>query len=368
MAGYGEWSIERWEQMFDEIYGRKNRGKSPKEIWFRMIEEVSELVKPVENQKYGVIENELPDLFAWLMAFTRSYDMDLQSSLWQKFEDGCPTCGEEKDCNCFLEPDDFQKKRGREEDLDHYSRPTTLQQWQVYLEEIYGEANERFTPELILSKLVEDIGIVAKYLRRNESDERIEWKLSSVFAWTIGLCNRYSAEGDRIELWELVAEKYDSRCAKCKKNPCECDYYLSSIFISYPVELESLMEAAKEYLESVDFDVYVFPELSRDMSEGRLFEAFSAIDKSDAGLVLLGDRFSSPVYAEYHELRYNKNRDLVFCYAQKSDGERESDQVDFIDEIRKTHKALPFEDEEEFMELLERDIQDAKSKARRIGY
>lgn len=365
----GDWTLYKWEDMFRDIYESQNKSQSAEEIWFRMIEEVSELVQPVQNQKFGTIENELPDLFAWLLAFTSKEEIDLQEALWDKFEDGCPSCGRTEGCNCLLEVDQPGRRAGsREQIQDFKQEPNNLDEWQTYFREIYGDANDELPPNLLLSKLMEDIGLVSKYLRRKRSSGQVEWKVSSVFAWIVGLCNRYSSpDGGEIKLSDITSDKYHYRCPKCGKNPCEC-IYLTDIFISYPGELEDEMETVKDVLEGENLNVHVFPAFRKDLSEGRVYEALSAIEESDAGVVLLGDRFSTPVFTEYHQLIHKKNRDFVFCYIHESDSEREDDQRDFIKEIRTSQMALTFGDMEELESMLSDDIHSAIETAQKLGY
>lgn len=366
---YEDWNLYKWEDMFNDIYGRQNRQLSAEEIWYRMIEEVSELVQPVQNQKFGEIENELPDLFAWMMAFTHEMEIDLQSGLWEKFESGCPSCGKSTGCTCLLEDDHPGISKAKKEDIQDFRKePETLDEWQTYFREIYGEANDELPPNFLLSKLVEDIGLVSKALRRKESKDEIIWRLSSVFAWLIGLCNRYSSPGSgEFKLREIVGEKYDARCPKCARRPCEC-VYLTDVFISFPGELNKEMEAVKDVLENEDLNVNVFPELRQDMSEGRMFEALNAIDGSDAGVVLLGDRFSPPVFTEYHELIHKKNRDFVFCYVKDSNNGRDEQQEAFIKEIRVSQKMPTFIDSDDLISMLKQDLESALDIARKLGY
>ena len=338
-------------------------------VWSRLIEEVAELVEPMEKEKIREIENGIPDLFAWMMAFTRRTQTDLQAAAWEKFRRGCPSCGMPYDCMCGLAENGSLKPTKRDPTVESFRRePTSLDEWQTYFRELYGRANEQYRPLALLTKFTQDIGNVARLLRKRAPGDQIKSKVASVFAWLLAICNRYSATGKgEFKLSELVWKKYESRCPACIHSPCKC-VRLASLFISYASELESEMNELKRLAErEFGLKVYVFPDLGPDFSRsGRMPAAFDAIAQADAAIILLGRTFSPRVYAETIEIFHRKFREYVLPYVRE-EGQRDKEISDLIAEIRMIHKYTTFRNPEELSELVKRDLERAREVSRRLG-
>jgi len=354
--------------MFFEIYGDRNRSMNPEQVWSRLIEEVAELVEPMEKEKIREIENGIPDLFAWLMAFARKVPIELQSAAWGKFRKGCPSCGMPYDCVCGLAENGRVRQVKRELTVESFRRePATLDEWQEYFRELYGRVNEQYRPLALLTKFTQDVGNVARLLRKRAPEDLIESKVASVFAWLLAICNRYSATGKgEFKLSELVWKKYEGRCPSCIRSPCKC-VRLTSLFVSYASELEPEMKELKRLAEG-DFGlrVYVFPDLGPDFSQnGRMPAAFDAIAQADAAIILLGKTFSPRVYAETIEIFHRKFREYVLPYVRQ-ESQRDKELSDLIAEIQMIHRYATFRSIEELRELARRDLERARDVSRRL--
>ena len=355
--------------MLVDIYGDRNRAMSLEQVWSRMIEEVAELVEPMEKEKIREIENGIPDLFAWLLAYTSKSDVNLQTLTWQKFERGCPGCGQARDCTCGLRENHRTKPSKRDLAVDSYRRePSTLDEWQGFFRELYGLTNEQQRPLSLLTKLTQDIGGVARLLRKRAGVDEVNWKVASVFAWLLAICNRYSATGTgEFKLSELVWKKYESRCPACTQRPCKC-VLLGSIFIGYNSELEAdMIEIKRIATEEFGLKVFVFPDLGPDFSRsGRMPAAFDAIASADAAIILLGSRFSPRVYAETVEIMHAKFREYIFPYAKESP-DRDPESVSLISELRMVHRCISFRNTAELVDLARRDLRNAREVSQRLA-
>lgn len=369
-VGQENWGIERWETMFREIYGQANRGKTLDEIWYRMVEEVGELVHPVDREKIREIESGIPDLFAWLLAFTDRYNMNLHAGTWSKFEKGCPACGMPTDCTCGLRQNDRREVAEREAPVEAYRRePRTLDDWQSLFADLYGRANEDLRPLTLLTRLTQDIGGVARLIRKRASRRDVEWKVASVFAWILAICNRYStAEGGRFSLRDLVWGKYEYRCPRCYQCPCRCIIF-TSVFVSYTGETEQeMMELRSLSEDEFDLKTYTFPDLGPDFSqEGRMQSAFSAITAADSVVVLLAKTFSPRVYAEFVEAMFRKDQQYVFVYVRE-ETDRDSELQELIREIGIVHRYNVFQDIDGLKDQVRRDFSKAREVSRQLGY
>lgn len=209
--------------MFSEIYRTKNQITSSQAIWGRLIEETAELTSfTLRDGESKEVENALPDIFAWLMAFCYKNSLDLQNILWQKFANGCPYCKAKQDCTCYLAKNgDIPSSEGKSKKLDKFlgKQPQSLDEWQKYLKIIYGKSNKEQNYPYLLVRLTEDIGFVAKALRTKSSSEFVHWKLASVFAWFVAFYNKFSSENN---LSKLIWQKYKKVCPHCKEQKCIC--------------------------------------------------------------------------------------------------------------------------------------------------
>lgn len=353
-----KWSLDKWQQMFDSIYGKRNAVLSTERAWYRMLEEIGELVLPVKQQTIQEIQWQLPDVFAWLCTLVvKSGSAKLSDTLWKKFQLGCPGCKREQDCACADIPEALDKSNLQPVTPSAqlpFGQPVTLDEWQAFFKRLYGKRNAQQDPMWLLGRMIHDIGQTSRLLRLRAPQEQIDSKLASVFAWLVGICNRYSASfpGERgeLRLSEITWEKYPDYCAKCHSRPCGCHSPITRVFISFPAELKEAKDLLGQKIEEeLKLRVYSFPNFSVYVPKGIMNEAFFQIAHSDAVVVLLGASFSAPVYAELLQALYHLDANRVFVAIQEVD-KRDEQLESLIQELRYTHIYDWFKAKEELVQ------------------
>ncbi|MEO0082078.1 MAG: MazG nucleotide pyrophosphohydrolase domain-containing protein [candidate division WOR-3 bacterium] len=98
----------------------------------------------------------------------------------------------------------------------------TVSEFQQLIRNIYFEKDSRRGSESTFRWLVEEVGELARALRKQDSDGKKE-EFADVFAWLVSLA---SIEGVDIE--EACA-KYAYGCPKCRSTPCACEERSASI-------------------------------------------------------------------------------------------------------------------------------------------
>jgi NTP pyrophosphatase (non-canonical NTP hydrolase) len=88
---------------------------------------------------------------------------------------------------------------------------------QSSLRRTYVERDAERGPDATFRWLTEEVGELAKALRRNDPDE-LRLEFSDVLAWLASLANLTG-----IDLEEAVA-RYADGCPKCGASPCTCAF------------------------------------------------------------------------------------------------------------------------------------------------
>lgn len=362
--------------MFGDIYGLKNHAFAPRELWARMLEETGELVKPVQTLKPKEVDRHLPDILAWLCAFSNKLNLQLSDVLWEKFKNGCPGCRRFKDCTCPRPINGISKNPTTTEAARQASlaeklpeAPMTIDEWQTFFREMYGLRNEDALPANLLAEMTVDIGEVARILRRREDVGRLKSKIASSTAWLFAICNRYSAAGTG-EYWlsDIAWTKYRYQCPKCFARRCECKGPIASVFVSYPQELENEMRVAKDVITAMGLQPLVFQDLGPDFDPNRMVEALRAVGLSDAAIVLIDNRLSPGVFAEYHEalMRLDPNHVFVFVTKEPRDGTKRKGDVDrWLDDIGHTHRYERFGTPEDLRRNIDDILRKSQEEAKR---
>ncbi len=232
---YSEWSLNKWQGMFNEIYEDRNRELTDGGLWLQVYEKAGKLAEDLRKQYIiprndgegrltGILVN-IADVFAWFCAFTGRYG-SLEEIIWNKFPNACPYCMEESGCICIREKHVMNKEeRERMIELRRKNmevRPKNLYECQQMLGRIYGKANKTQTIEQIGYHLFEEMGEVAEALS-HKNKVKIRDELADVFAWVIGLtikCGDVINEDYRLD--DITWSRYPGRCAHCNSKPCLC--------------------------------------------------------------------------------------------------------------------------------------------------
>lgn len=340
---YKEFTLGQWRDHFARIYKHKNEIRSPEQTWSRMLEEIAELIPAARLLKFKTLEEAMPDVFAWLIAFSDIQGISLEDAVWDRFGEGCPWCGATRDCICIHYPDmapvrPVQKPKP----APIFAATCRLKDWIKGFKELYGRANQKLTLLDITLHLVESAGAVAKALRQRQSAEEIEKKVSHVFAWLIGLYNRYrSMVKDCPDFSIMIAKKY-AHCPKCDSKPCKCIPPISSVLVgmvpedSYGEE-EIVMDLMRGEHLSLEF-AHNIPENS---SERRYVTLLKLAQKAHAVILLLNHTITHPLIGIFWLSQYTGKPAAVFA---REAVERDQLLSQFLTEIVPINKLKEFRD------------------------
>lgn len=292
---------------------------SAEQALHRLIEEIAELVKPVLLYDRKKIKWALPDIVAWLCAFANHFKLDLDEMMIKYLE---TPPGKPKDVQ-HIQPRDIIGK----------DEPETLEDWQRYLSVVYRRENENIPPDLMISKIVEDVGLTSRDLRTRKDVATIKESLAGAFAWAIALANKF-----QVKLDDAIYEKYPNYCFKCRSKPCKCSR-LSTFFISYTEDTASTMNIVRNMIEQdLKLKVEVFGNLGPGFHRLRMVEAFNAIDRSDGAVILLQARWSQNVWAELVEILKTIDENNVWVYALESRKRIDPELKIMLEDIKHFHQ------------------------------
>jgi NTP pyrophosphatase (non-canonical NTP hydrolase) len=92
-----------------------------------------------------------------------------------------------------------------------------ISELQAALRRTYYQRDARRGRDATFRWLTEEVGELAKALRRGDQDE-LELEFSDVLAWLASLANLSG-----VDLEEAMA-RYADGCPKCGRSPCTCDF------------------------------------------------------------------------------------------------------------------------------------------------
>ncbi len=336
---YNRMSLDGWTNMFDDIYGKRNQGLLSDQVLHRLIEEVSELVKPVLTFNFEQIKDALPDVFAWTCAFSKKMNISLDEVMKTKYLAQLPGKKGQPPLDIFP--------------IIDKDRPENMQDWQKYLDYTYKEENINNTPDLMLTRLVEDLGKTSRSLRKHADTKDVGSELSGILAWTFGISNKF-----RLSLQELVWNKYPNACFKCRNQKCTCSNF-SSVFLSYCGDTKESKDKLKAVIKSAFPDITVkdFEETRGEFSRMRMVEMIDTINKSDAGIVIFDREFSPYQYAEFIEILRVMDEKNKFVYVKvRRDDEREKELGGVLTDAKHFQKLTSYENDGDLLKLVNQDI------------
>jgi NTP pyrophosphatase (non-canonical NTP hydrolase) len=335
---YKRWTLLEWSAMFKEVYELRNLSLSPGQTLHRLIEETAELVKPILLYDMKEIKWCLPDIVAWLCAFVNIYKIDLQEIMVGRYIKNPPG------------------KLGRTaspvEVLGQgIEQPETFDDWQVYLGFIYRDENANIPPELMVSKLIEDVGMTSRNLRTHQDISIVKKSLAGVLAWTIALANKF-----QIGIDNIVYKKYPNYCFRCRSRPCKC-FQLSTIFISYTTDTHEEMLRVKDLIENdLKLEVEVFEKLGPAFHRMRMIEAFNAINRSNGAVVLLKDRWSENVWAELIEILKVTDENNVWICVQNNKKKKRGKLKFMLEDVKHFHRIDYYSETPQLLRFLKKEI------------
>ncbi len=224
---YRTWSLDRWVEMFQDVYGTQNANLSDEQIWLHVVEEAGELAEDLRKQHVNGVLDNVADTFAWVSAFSIRHG-SLEEMVWNKFPGACCYCLVETDCGCIEQKPSISEKE-RENQLQvsrsREDRPRSIYKWQQMFNKIYGRSNTSQSVEQLGFHLMEEIGEVAKAMRLGNVP-KLQDELADVFAWSAAIitrCQTITNETYRFD--EVVWARYPYACPHCESNPCGEELY-----------------------------------------------------------------------------------------------------------------------------------------------
>ena len=87
-------TVRRFQQLIEETYGAKDRGRGLAGTFMWFAEEVGELARALKRKSpdRDNLHEEFADVFAWLATLASIADIDLAEAATRKYGAGCPRC------------------------------------------------------------------------------------------------------------------------------------------------------------------------------------------------------------------------------------------------------------------------------------
>ena len=275
-SSFGGLTLDQWITKFGRIYGRRHDKHTTEYMISRLVEEVAELVNPMESQDRTEIAPNLSDVFSWICSLAYKLNLDLASLTWQKYGKNAPRSNR------------WKEDASAQPSLSDFSEPSTLHEWQVFISKVYQEENSRLTPMNALVAMMKDVGDLAQLNRKRAATNQLSSKLAAILAWTLTISQLL-----KLDLAGVVFEKYDDHCPVCKQTVCDTDtcHPLSCMFVSFgegttDEEKYAILDTASKF----GFSTLVNPaptlQSTRDLAT-----SLDLINKSDAACLILGSEF-----------------------------------------------------------------------------
>ena len=292
---FSELSIDDWLAKFGRIYGKRHDKHTTEYMISRLVEEVAELVNPMDSQDKSRIAPNLADVFSWTCSLAFKLDIDLSSLAWQKYGKHAPH-------PTWSQPS--------QPSLQEFSMPQTLRDWQKLISKVYQEENSRLSPTNSLVAMMKDVGDLAMLNRKRAPIDQITSKLAAIFAWTLTI-----AQLLQLDLATIVQEKYDDHCPMCGQEICDTDvcHPFKTMYVSFSSQTSDeekyvILDSAANFGFRTLVNSAVAIESTRDMSA-----SLDLISKSDAACILLHpDASRNPDYGQAFE--------TLACYSMLSKG------------------------------------------------
>lgn len=291
--GYEDFSLEEWLNKFGRIYGKRHDKHSTEYMISRLVEEVAELVSPMESRTD--LGPGLADVFSFSCSLAYKLNVDLASLAWQKYGKNPP------------------KNEGLKSslDLNQFSQPRSLSEWQSFVSKLYRQENATLSPMNALVALMKDVGDLAMLNRKRAPADQVNSKLAAILAWTLTLSQLL-----KLDLSEVVFDKYDNHCPVCLQTTCNTDicHPLVNMFVSFG----GLVSDEEKYalLETIDKFGYqaVLSKLPEAISTKDLSSSLDLISKCDAACLILTDAVGS------NKIDYRQIFEVFACFSILSKG------------------------------------------------
>jgi NTP pyrophosphatase (non-canonical NTP hydrolase) len=214
LQDYKNLTLDDWLAKFGRIYGKRHEKHTTEYMVSRLVEEIAELVNPMEAQNREQIGPSLADVFSWTCSLAFKLNIDLSTLAWKKYGMNAP----------------HASSGSSNPSLQSFSQPQTLQQWQLFISKLYQEENARLTPMAALVAMMKDVGDLAMLNRKRTTGDQVTSKLAAILAWTLTISQLL-----QLDLTSVTFEKYDDHCPVCGNAICDTDicHPLKTMYVSF---------------------------------------------------------------------------------------------------------------------------------------
>jgi NTP pyrophosphatase (non-canonical NTP hydrolase) len=289
-------SLDDWINKFGRIYGKRHEKHTTEYMISRLVEEVAELVNPMESQDIERIAPNLSDVFSWICSIAHKLNLDLSNLAWKKYGENAPRPSWSSNAQPAL---------------SDFSQPANLKQWQEFISALYRTENARLSPMNALVAMMKDVGDTAMLHRKRATNDQIASKMAAILAWTLTI-----AQLLKLDLGKVVFSKYDDHCPVCGKQVCDTDicHPLATMYVSFG---ESVTDEEKyivlDICASFGFRSLV-DSLSQANATRDLSSSLDLISNSDAACILLSQSASEPTL-------YTQIFETLVCFSSLSKGD-----------------------------------------------
>ncbi|MFI5419544.1 MAG: hypothetical protein ACHQ1H_01110 [Nitrososphaerales archaeon] len=296
-------SLEEWITKFGRIYGKRHDRHTTEYMISRLVEEVAELVNPMELQNVDEIGPGLADVFSWICSIAYKLNIDLSELTWRKY--GGPNAPRSRS---------FGKENLVGIPLGEFSLPRNLGEWQSLISRVYKNENTRLTPTTALVAMMKDVGDLAMLNRKRTGADQVTSKLAAILAWTLTISALL-----RLDLAEVVFRKYDDHCPVCLQSTCDTDicHPLVNMFVSFgsrvnDEEKYAVLDAASKFGYKTLTNVSPNIQNTRDLSA-----SMDLVNKSDAACIVLSEVEAGESWSQ---IDYFQIFEALSCYSILSKG------------------------------------------------
>jgi len=284
-------SLDDWMTKFGRIYGKRHDKHTTEYMISRLVEEVAELVNPMESRED--LGPGLSDVFSWTCSIAYKLNIDLADLAWEKYGKNPPRSTVSSSMTLGL---------------NEYSEPRSLREWQTFISKLYQGENSTLSPMNALVAMMKDVGDLAMLNRKRAPREQITSKLAAILAWTLTLSQLL-----KLDLSERVYEKYDDHCPTCSQSTCDTDvcHPLVNMFVSFgdlvnDEEKYTLLDTATKFGYQTILSKSQAVSSTKDLSN-----SLDLISKCDAACIVLSN-LGAPNYGQIFE--------ILSCYSMLSKG------------------------------------------------
>jgi NTP pyrophosphatase (non-canonical NTP hydrolase) len=345
-------SLDEWLTKFGRIYGKRHDKHTTVYMISRLVEEVAELVNPMESQDNSLIAPGIADVFSWTCSLAYKLNIDLSTLAWQKYGKNAPRPNWSKGVS--------------QGSLADYSQPNTLREWQSFISKLYQAENTRLTPMNALVFMMKDVGDLAMMNRKRAIEDQLSSKLAAILAWTLTI-----SELLKLDLAQIVFAKYDDRCPVCLQTICDTDvcHPLTNLYVSFGAgttdeEKYAILDTAAKFGYKTLVSASPSVQSTKDLST-----SMDLVSKSDAACIVLP---SGSFGGGTGKFEYRQVFEALSSYAMLSKGDiwvfgKKGEAGGFADYVSENLSSerigvIAFNDSNHLRALFERGLSDLNAK------